>query len=59
MFRLRDWEQGLTEPDQPMRAYLKLIARDPDHVNLALNPKASETGGAHSQSGGITELVIQ
>jgi putative transcriptional regulator len=36
---LRDWEQGRAEPDQPTRAYLKLIARDPDHVNRALNPK--------------------
>ena len=38
---LRDWEQGRTEPDQPTRAYLTLIARDPDHVNRTLNPKAS------------------
>jgi putative transcriptional regulator len=36
---LRDWEQGRTEPDQPARAYLTLIARDPDHVNRALNPE--------------------
>jgi putative transcriptional regulator len=36
---LRDWEQGRTEPDQPTRAFLTLIARDPDHVNLTLNPK--------------------
>lgn len=38
---LRDWEQGRAEPDQPTRAYLTLIARDPDHVNRILNPKAS------------------
>src|SRR5260370_37413100 len=36
---LRDWEQGRTEPDQPTRAYLKLIARDPDHVYRTLNPR--------------------
>ena len=36
---LRDWEQGRAEPDQPARAYLTLIARDPDHVNQTLNPK--------------------
>jgi putative transcriptional regulator len=36
---LRDWEQGRAEPDQPTRAYLMLIARDPDHVNRVLNPK--------------------
>jgi putative transcriptional regulator len=36
---LRDWEQGRTEPDQPAQAYLRLIARDPDHVNRMLNQK--------------------
>ena len=36
---LRDWEQGRAEPDQPTRAYLTLIARDPDRVNRLLNPK--------------------
>ncbi len=34
---LRDWEQGRTEPDQPARAYLKVIARDPDRVHRILN----------------------
>jgi putative transcriptional regulator len=38
---LRDWEQGRTEPDQPARAYLTLIARDPDRVNRTLNPSSS------------------
>jgi len=38
---LRDWEQGRAEPDQPTRAYLTVIARDPDHVNRILNAKAS------------------
>jgi putative transcriptional regulator len=39
---LRDWEQGRTEPDQPARAYLKVIACDPNGVERALNrsPKA-------------------
>ena len=36
---LRDWEQGRAEPDQPTRAYLTLIARDPDRVDRTLNPK--------------------
>lgn len=27
---LRDWEQGRCEPDQPARAYLAVIARDPE-----------------------------
>ena len=34
---LRDWEQGRAEPDQAARAYLTIIARDPDHVNRVLN----------------------
>lgn len=34
---LRDWEQGRAEPDQPTRAYLTLIARDPERVDRTLN----------------------
>jgi putative transcriptional regulator len=37
---LRDWEQGRSEPDQPTRAYLTLIARDPEHVNRMLNGRS-------------------
>ena len=33
---LRDWEQGRCEPDQPARAYLTVIARDPEGVKHAL-----------------------
>ena len=33
---LRDWEQGRTEPDQAARAYLDVIAHDPQHVRDAL-----------------------
>jgi putative transcriptional regulator len=36
---LRDWEQGRTEPDQPARTYLTVIARDPEGVRRALRPK--------------------
>ena len=36
---LRDWEQGRTEPDQPARSYLTVIAHDPDGVRRALEPK--------------------
>jgi putative transcriptional regulator len=36
---LRDWEQGRCEPDQPARAYLKVIARDPDGVSRALETR--------------------
>ena len=33
---LRDWEQGRSEPDQPARAYLKVIAGDAEAVQRAL-----------------------
>ncbi|HMC57593.1 MAG TPA: hypothetical protein VKJ01_00240 [Candidatus Solibacter sp.] len=36
---LRDWEQGRCEPDQPARAYLTVIARDPEGVKRALTGK--------------------
>ena len=35
---LRDWEQGRVEPDQAARAYLTVIARDPEAVRRALRP---------------------
>ena len=35
---LRDWEQGRKEPDAAARAYLLVIARDPDAVAAALSP---------------------
>jgi putative transcriptional regulator len=38
---LRDWEQGRSEPDQPTRAYLTLIARDPKRLERILNWKMS------------------
>jgi putative transcriptional regulator len=34
---LRDWEQGRSTPDEPARAFLTLIARDPDHVRRILS----------------------
>ena len=33
---LRDWEQGRATPDQPTRAYLSVIARNPQGVQQAL-----------------------
>ena len=33
---LRDWEQGRFEPDAAARAYLAVIAREPDVVRRAL-----------------------
>ena len=38
---LRDWEQGRTEPDQANRAYLKVIAMDPELVRRALAQHAT------------------
>ncbi len=35
---LRDWEQGRVVPDQAARAYLTVIARDPEVVRKALDP---------------------
>jgi putative transcriptional regulator len=35
---LRDWEQGRVAPDQAAKAYLTVIARDPEAVRKALNP---------------------
>ena len=37
---LRDWEQGRKEPDSAARAYLHVIARNPEAVEAALNPAA-------------------
>ena len=34
---LRDWEQGRVVPDQAARAYLTVIARDPETVRRALD----------------------
>jgi putative transcriptional regulator len=38
---LRDWEQGRSEPDQPARAYLKVIAADPERTAKALQRGAA------------------
>ena len=37
---LRDWEQGRKEPDAAARAYLIVIARNPEAVREALSPAA-------------------
>ena len=39
---LRDWEQGRSEPDPPARAFLKVIAHDPEGVCRALAAKPGE-----------------
>ena len=37
---LRDWEQGRKEPDAAAKAYLTVIARDPEMVARALETAA-------------------
>jgi putative transcriptional regulator len=39
---LRDWEQGRSEPDQPTKAYLQVIARDPERVFRLLHKGRNE-----------------
>jgi putative transcriptional regulator len=41
---VRDWEQGRAEPDQAARAYLKVIAVDPEGVRRALEAKPEPVG---------------
>ncbi len=38
---LRDWEQGRTEPDQASRAFLQVIAKEPEMVSSALAPRTA------------------
>lgn len=38
---VRDWEQGRAEPDAAARAYLQVIAREPDTVHKALKAPPS------------------
>jgi putative transcriptional regulator len=38
---LRDWEQGRTEPDQAARAYLQVIAKEPETVLRALGTRSA------------------
>jgi len=41
---LRDWEQGRAVPDQAARAYLTVIARDPEAVRKALGAPGRAKG---------------
>jgi putative transcriptional regulator len=41
---LRDWEQGAAVPDQSARAYLTVIARDPEAVRKALSAMSLTVG---------------
>ena len=40
-----DWEQGRAEPDEAARAYLTVIAREPEMVRKALKPSARNISG--------------
>lgn len=42
---LRDWEQGRSEPDQPARAYLTVIAGDPEGVSRTLAARRAASMG--------------
>jgi putative transcriptional regulator len=42
---LRDWEQGKSVPDQAARAYLTVIARDPESVSRALQSQREPSPG--------------
>jgi putative transcriptional regulator len=44
---LRDWEQGRSQPDAPARAYLHVIAHDPEGVRQVLQ---SSPGAADAKS---------
>ena len=46
---LRDWEQHRREPDQAARAYLEVIAREPEAVRRALAAAAGELPAAGRQ----------
>ena len=39
---VRDWEQGRYEPDAAARAYLKVIAREPQAVQKALSSRTKQ-----------------
>ena len=41
---LRDWEQGRFEPDAAARAFLTVIAREPDVVRRALERHSEQVG---------------
>jgi len=44
---LRDWEQGRAQPDQPARAYLTVIAHDPEGVRRALEARSGLDPARH------------
>ena len=43
---LRDWEQGRCEPDQTAKAFLHVIARDPEGVSRLLESGPKQPAGS-------------
>jgi putative transcriptional regulator len=43
---IRDWEEGRTEPDAAARAYLRVIASEPETVRKALAPREHPAAAA-------------
>lgn len=48
---LRDWEQARKEPDAATRAYLTVIAHDPEGVERALNAGATRAAAETVERG--------
>ena len=46
---LRDWEQGRSAPDQPARAYLTVIAHDPEGVRWAFQTQRMDFSGVDQE----------
>ena len=55
---LRDWEQGRTEPDQPARAYLTVIARDPEGVLRALQGAPIPQGEERNRDDAVSKTDV-
>ncbi len=56
---LRDWEQGRSEPDQAARAYLTVIAHDPEGSRRALNSRPRAVSDERPVSSSTYNLFAQ
>jgi putative transcriptional regulator len=54
---LRDWEQRRTEPDQAARAYLNVIAHDPQTVHRALRAGKGSSASPGQAAGSSRQNV--
>jgi hypothetical protein len=50
---IRDWQQGGYEPDAAARAYLRVIAREPDTVRRALAARTKPMGAVSKNADGL------